>query len=233
MILLVKKWPFQEVSSSDISATNCSTFCLPNLNSHIYSFSMHLPSSVPADAPQEEQPERRASIISLNLEGKKNDLDLELGVRFDESYTRRISLQRSVVTSSRGALRILLAGMKKMLESPYFQALTFVATIYALFAFDLNLAVGNKGSDLAIDYTTFAVFFIFIIELVFSLACVPGYTKFFFWLDFVATVSLWFEIGFLMRGFGGNLTGANELALAKAGRAAKVSEIVVSGINLE
>jgi len=169
---------------------------------------------IPADATQESSPDvRRASVISLNLEGKK-DFDPELGVSFDEkkSSTRDMSLQ-SIIKSS-------FAGMKKLLESPIFQALTFFSTIYALFAFDLNLALGNKDADLVIGYTTFAVFIIFVVELVLSLACVAGYIRFFFWLDVVATISLYFEIGFLLQARS-DLGFSYELALAKAGRAAK------------
>lgn len=65
------------------------------------------------------------------------------------------------------------------------------------------------------------MFIIFVAELVLSLACVAGYIQFFFWLDAVATISLYFEIGFLLQASPGLNNAANELALAKAGRAAK------------
>ncbi|KAL7553381.1 hypothetical protein ACHAWF_017532 [Thalassiosira exigua] len=175
---------------------------------------------IPADATQDTSPDvRRASVISLHLEGTKQ-LDPELGVRFDENDgSRRISLQKTVVKASQEAYRVGFKSAKKLLESPTFQALTFFATLYALFAFDLNLALGNKESSLPVDYATLFVFAIFVVELVLSLACVPGYLQFFFWLDFVATISLYFEIGFLIEA-GGDI--GNELGLARAGRAAKV-----------
>ena len=155
---------------------------------------------IPANAKESERDIRRASVISLNHEGR-HVIDEELGVRLDESmkHEKRLSLHTHVVKSSQGAYRITIAGMKKLLESHIFQALTFIATIYALFAFDLNLALGTKNGDIAVDYTTFAVLIIFIVELVLSLACVVGYIQFFFWLDLVATVSLYFEIGFLLQ----------------------------------
>ena len=177
---------------------------------------------IPADATQNESPSdiRRASVISINVEVK--DKDPELGESFNNKSAgpRRKSLQRSVVESSQGAFRIMLTGMRKLLESRLFQALTIFSTIYALFAFDLNLAIGSKDADPIIDYTTFIVFVIFIVELVLSFACVPGYIEFFFWLDFVATISLYFDIGFLLQ-IGSSLGSSNGLALAKAGRAAK------------
>lgn len=163
------------------------------------------------------------SVISLNLEGQR-EFDEELGVRFDERKndpsSRRISLQTHMVKSSQATYRITVAGMKTLLESPMFQGLTFFATIYALFAFDLNLALGNKDADVAIDYATFVVFILFVVELILSLACVKGYIQFFFWLDVVATISLYFEISFLLQA-SSTLEAANDLALAKAGRAAK------------
>ena len=178
---------------------------------------------IPADASKTEIKSdiRRASVISLHTTHEK-DKDPELGESFygKNHIVHRQSLQQSMVKSSQGAFRIALSGMKKLLESPFFQALTFFATIYALFAFDLNMAIGNKESDPTVDYTTFAVFIIFVVELIMSLACVPGYIQFFFWLDVVATISLYFEIGFLVQ-LGSNLGSPNELALAKAGRAAK------------
>eukprot|EP01082_Thalassiosira_pseudonana_P001598 g1164.t1 g1164 contig10:1517111-1521355(-) len=183
---------------------------------------------IPADATQSDKDARdirRTSVISI-YSTQTNDKDPELGEKLEGrgSYDvpRRRSLQQSVVESSQGAFRILNVGMQKLLHSPGFQFLTFFATIYALFAFDLNLAVGSKAADVAIDFTTFGVFVIFIVELILSLSCVPGYIQFFFWLDFVATISLYFEIGFLVQmGSDLGLGAANELALAKAGRAAK------------
>ena len=175
---------------------------------------------IPADATQEEEDVRRASVISLHQQSRR-DFDPELGVRFDEKMesTRGVSSLHSTITKQ-GSLgvSILLAGLEQLLNSSYFQALTFIATIYALFAFDLNLALGSKSTEDAIDYATFAAFIIFVVELVLSLAFVPGYIRFFFWLDSVATISLVFEIGFL---FDSSAFGSNELALTRAGRAAK------------
>lgn len=176
---------------------------------------------IPSDATQDRSPDfRRMSVISLNLETKKL-FDPELGIKVDEnrSSTSQDSLQKNIYNSSRGAYHRLHSIMKKLLESPAIQALTFFATIYALFAFDLNLALGDKDADIVMDYATFVAFLVFVVELVMSLVCVPGYIQFFFWLDVVATISMYFEIGFITQK--SNLAIANDLALAKAGRAAK------------
>ena len=176
---------------------------------------------IPSDATQDRSPDfLRMSVISLNLETKKL-FDPELGIKVDEnrSSTSQDSLQKNIYNSSRGAYHRLHSIMKKLLESPAIQALTFFATIYALFAFDLNLALGDKDADIVMDYATFVAFLVFVVELVMSLVCVPGYIQFFFWLDVVATISMYFEIGFITQK--SNLAIANDLALAKAGRAAK------------
>ena len=177
----------------------------------------HIP-GIPSDATQTSSDidARRASVISLKNSLRKGE-DPELGRVFEErsSPIRRSSLQRTVI-KSRNAI---YSGLKTFLESPQFQALTFLCTIVALFGFDINLALGDKKTDFIMDYTTLAVFSVFIIEILLSLLCTKGYLKFFFWLDLIATTSLYFEISFFNTGMG---IGMNEFLLARAGRAAKV-----------
>ena len=92
-------------------------------------------------------------------------------------------------------------------------------TIVALFANDMNLVVGNKGTDFGVEIVIFVVFVIFAIEFMTSILCVPKYTHFFLWLDLAAGVSLLLEIDFLLE-MGSSSTG--DLSLAKASRAAKI-----------
>lgn len=182
----------------------------------------HIP-GIPSDATQSstDVDVRRASVISLNNSARQA-MDPELGRVFEEKDTpeRRISLQRTVMQSS----NILYSVLKRCLESPLFQALTFLCTIFALFAFDFNLALGDKRTDPLMDSLTLSVFIIFVVEICLSLLCTKGYLKFFFWLDFIATTSLCFEISFFLESFETTEmgTGLNEFALARAGRAAKV-----------
>ncbi|KAL7495107.1 hypothetical protein ACHAWT_003622 [Skeletonema menzelii] len=182
----------------------------------------HIP-GIPSDATQSstDVDVRRTSVISLNNSLRK-ETDPELGRVFEEQSTpmRRLSLQSTVLKSS----NIVYTALKKCLDSPLFQALTFLCTIFALFAFDFNLAFGNKRTDTIIDFATLAAFSIFVLEICLSLLCTKGYLKFFFWLDFIATISLYFEISFFVESFENTDMGVglNELVLARAGRAAKV-----------
>jgi class 3 adenylate cyclase len=182
----------------------------------------HIP-GIPSDATHSstDVDVRRASVISLN-NSSRQEMDPELGRVFEEKNTpmRRISLQRTVMQSR----NILYTALKRCLESPLFQALTFACTMFALFAFDFNLALGDKRTDPLMDWLTLSVFIIFVVEICLSLLCTKGYLKFFFWLDVIATTSLYFEIGFFMDSFENTEmgTGLNDFALARAGRAAKV-----------
>lgn len=177
---------------------------------------------IPADAKLKGKPERRVSMIALHDGTYTNEEDPELGHSYYDrtNNIRRMSLKQTMTESGKGACCMVHSGLNKLLDSPAFQAMTFLATIYALFAFDLNLAIGSKATDPVIDYITFTVFAIFVVELILSLVFISGYIQFFFWLDIVATISLFFEIGFFLR-ITSNMAFANDLALAKAGRAAK------------
>jgi hypothetical protein len=109
--------------------------------------------------------------------------------------------------------------LTRLLDSTTCQFILLVATIYSLFANDLNLVIGNKTSDPYIDIMTFAVFLLFSIEILISLICVTKYMHFFFWLDLAAVISLVFEIGFLLPS---EDSSPDALGLARASRAAKV-----------
>ena len=178
---------------------------------------------IPADATKNHDTDaRRASLISISTTIQQN-IDPELG-NVDEGRDHVLKPQRSfrhsMFESSEGCFRLVYKSMSSCLESPAFQILTFLATLYALFAFDLNAAVGEKSSDIIFDQVTLVVLVIFLIELLFSLICVSGYIQFFFWLDLVASISLYLEIGFLVK-MGPEIGDADDFALAKAGRAAK------------
>ena len=109
--------------------------------------------------------------------------------------------------------------LTKMLDSATTQLILLIATIIALLSNDLNTIFGNKSTDLGVDIMLSLVFFIFFLEIVVSIVCLPKYTHFFLWLDLAATISLLFEIDFFLE-FGSTTTG--DLSLAKASRAAKV-----------
>jgi class 3 adenylate cyclase len=111
------------------------------------------------------------------------------------------------------------SNLTRLLDSSACQAILLIATVYSLFANDLNLIVGNKKSDPYIDIMTFTVFLLFCTEILISLICVRKYMHFFFWLDLAAVISLVFEIGFLLPS---EDSSPDALGLARASRAAKV-----------
>lgn len=137
---------------------------------------------IPADATKDSSPLRRMSVISLNADTKRL-FDPEVGIKFDDKKLI------SVHNFNQGVFQAIQNGMKMALTSTVFQTLAFVATIYGLFASDLNSALGNKEGDFAMDVTTLVVLIVFVFELLMSLVCVPTYFHFFFWLDLVATIS--------------------------------------------
>lgn len=73
-----------------------------------------------------------------------------------------------------------------------------VITLYALFGDDLRLTFFKKSSDnVFYSISTFALGF-FLLELLLMSISIPRYfNSFYFYLDFVATASLIFDIGWL------------------------------------
>jgi len=179
---------------------------------------------IPSNAPQTPGKEsvRRMSLISLN--SVAYDLvDPELGEGFDEPSTMTIRLRsprRSLKETKAFCVKKMKMKMSIFLGSNLFQLTLFLATIYALFANDLHLAIGSKETDGTIDIVTFIVLLLFLVELIISIICVPKYMHFFFWLDLAASISLILEIDFLLT-LGSAQGSPDQLSLAKASRAAK------------
>ena len=74
-----------------------------------------------------------------------------------------------------------------------------LATIFALFGEDLRLAAFEKYADNFFFTLSFIAFIMFTVEIALSSYAKPDYIfKFYFWLDFVATVSLLPDIGWLV-----------------------------------
>ncbi len=121
----------------------------------------------------------------------------------------------------------------EILDSNAVQLVMLFCTGYALVADDLSLWVGDKANDDALSVVTFIVLIFFSIELVVSIYCVPEYMYFFFWLDFIAAISLIPEVGFLVGIDGIAETSSSNLnrdeetqvedqgTITRAGRAAK------------
>ena len=132
-----------------------------------------------------------------------------MGIEEDSShcYEERKSCQYEKIRS----------GLRRLLENNVSQIMLLLATIYALFANDINLAVGTKDADKIIDGIAIFVLMAFVLEIVLSILCIPKYVQFFLWLDLAASVSLLLEIDLLI----GSGDSPGELSLAKASRAAK------------
>jgi hypothetical protein len=166
---------------------------------------------IPANAQKAGKKKRLTTIIPVTPKSTI-PLDPELGVapitEGEEPHQPKKKLFYQQVRSQ----------MRRLLNSAFCQISLLLATMYALFANDLNLAFGSKEADHVIGIFTYMVLIMFILEIIISTVCVPKYIRFFFWLDLAACISLLLEVDFPLQL--GDSPG--DLSLAKASRAAKV-----------
>ncbi len=104
-----------------------------------------------------------------------------------------------------------------------------IITVYTLFADDLRVLFLPTTFDDLFYFLTTVCFLLFTSEIIASSYAVPGYALgFFFWLDFMATASMLFDIGWIMDNIsviiGGGTSDAT--SVAKTSRAARVTRIV-------
>jgi hypothetical protein len=72
-------------------------------------------------------------------------------------------------------------------------------TVWALFGDDIRLVATSKEADEAFYITFLISFLLFLIELIANSLVLPGYKfSFFFWLDVIATVSLFPDVPMLL-----------------------------------
>jgi len=170
---------------------------------------------IPFNAPKaHSHSTRKLSMISMkdNLESLE---DPELGAIMP-SFRNKEIITASVEKKTFWYHNIEIF-LRRRLENIFCQVILLVATIYALFAIDTNMAFGSKSADGIVDTFSLIVLLIFVVEMLVSIICVPKYPQFFLWLDLAACVSLLFEIDMLF-GYGET---PGDLSLAKASRAAK------------
>ena len=160
---------------------------------------------IPANAPKEGKKQRHATIIDVASRASAAPLDPELG--FASGPEEKPPKEKIVYTQLKSQTR-------KFLNSTFCQIPLLLATVYALFANDLNLAFGSKDADSLIEVFTYMVLIMFILEIFLSTFCIPKYIRFFFWLDLAACISLLLEVDI------GESPG--DFSLARASRAAKV-----------
>jgi hypothetical protein len=103
-----------------------------------------------------------------------------------------------------------------------------IVTLYALLAEDVRLLACPQDADEVFWSITVAAMFFFGLELILaSFAQKDYFLGFYFWLDFVATVSLLTDIGWIYNELvgGGDISASNASgasSLARAGRGARV-----------
>ena len=171
---------------------------------------------IPANASKtHSQSTRKMSLISMSTKKIGNLDDLELGEVISPVEKRRPnpSFRHRKIAFFKKVQTIL----RRLLEHNITQIVLLAATVYALFANDINVAIGSKDADNVVDIFSLFVLFFFIIEMVASIISVPKYSHFFLWLDLAASISLILEIDLLFR----YEDSPGELSIAKASRAAK------------
>lgn len=99
-----------------------------------------------------------------------------------------------------------------------------VITILTLFLDDFRVILCPKDWDPFFYVLTIIFFLLFAIEIVIACYVKPGYIfSFFFWLDFLATISMLFDIGWLMDSINSLFTSGNNNASSKAAKVASTS----------
>lgn len=106
-----------------------------------------------------------------------------------------------------------------VLDCPLVQGLIACATLCALFGPDFFLLYAQPNSDKALDALLCVTLIIFLVELVLSMKFRKGYVfSFFFWLDFVALISLLPDISFIWDAITSSDEDQENLAILRAGR---------------
>lgn len=122
----------------------------------------------------------------------------------------------------------VIACINKILENGIYITFMMIVTVYALFGDDFRLLVAPKSADEVFWSITVAAMFFFLVELVMaSVAQKDYFLGFYFWLDLIATVSLFTDIGWIYNEItGGGDINANDASqasnLARAGRTARI-----------
>jgi hypothetical protein len=103
-----------------------------------------------------------------------------------------------------------------------------VITIYALYFDDLRILLFPKSGDDVFFGITLIGMICFALEIVLASYAKPEYIfSFFFYLDFVSTVSMIPDCGWIWDAIVGDETGGNNATdLAKTSRASKVTRVI-------
>lgn len=114
----------------------------------------------------------------------------------------------------------------KRLDSKYFTIFMTFITIYALFGDDIRIAFFSKSSDVVFFSLASTCMFFFTFELIMLFFTKKNYKwSFYFWLDFVATLSLIPDIGWIWELIIGVSINSNRAQAKSFQNAAKASRI--------
>ena len=114
-----------------------------------------------------------------------------------------------------------------LVDSTWFSIVSTVVTIWALFGQDIQLACTDKSTDGIFEGLTIACLAFFTLELIGTSIAKPDdyFMGFYFWLDFVATASMVFDIpqvfDAITASMGDDSDAASSTTVLKAGRASR------------
>jgi class 3 adenylate cyclase len=125
-------------------------------------------------------------------------------------------------------------GLHKFLDSTYVTIFMLIITLFVLFAADIKNAFLRKDVDTPFEILTTIFFGIFILEILLASWAIPDYLfSFFFWLDFISTISLIQEIPYIFDPIMGAAVGTNSSegkgtaeTIAKATSAGRITRVL-------
>lgn len=120
--------------------------------------------------------------------------------------------------------------MQKVLDNNAIVITMSTITVYSLFFDDMNMLIADATTDEIVWTTTAVCCSLFFTEIVLASICKEDYfLTFFFWLDFISTISMLTDIGWVwnaMTGSGSSGTAGNAATLAKTSRAGRVTRVI-------
>ena len=120
----------------------------------------------------------------------------------------------------------LLVKIEKFLNHWLTTVIMTTVTLYALFGDDIRCLFFTKAADNVFYVLTIIAMSLFMLEVILSSIAKEDYfLSFYFWLDFIATVSLIFDIGWFWNAIlgTGSVSNAKQAkSAAKAGRGARL-----------
>ena len=148
---------------------------------------------------------QRSNGIDLDLQGRQSlnsAVSSLIAVKplscFEKLYVKFIFCYKSIDYSDPKKIYV-----SKLLEGVYVTTIMTLLTLWALYAEDFKIALTDVDSDEIFSWIAFVAFIAFLIEWILASWSTADYLfSFFFWLDFVATISLIPDIIFMSEALG-------------------------------